>query len=54
MTEFFMNVLIQSASATLGFMAGCLWMRENYIHVIHQLRLEIEYLKENLCLLTQK
>lgn len=54
MTEFFMNVLVQSASAALGFVAGCLWMRENYIDVIRQLRLEIESLKERLCLLMQR
>lgn len=54
MTEFLSALIIQSASAALGFVAGMMWMRENYISVIHQLNLEIQNLKGQLCLLTQK
>ena len=54
MTEFLSSLLIQTATATLGFAAGALWMRENYISVIHQLNIEIDKLKGQVCWLTQR
>lgn len=54
MIEFLYATLIQAGSAALGFLAGALWMRENYISVIRQLHLEIKNLKGQLCWLTQR
>lgn len=48
MQEFLTNVLIQTACAAVGFVAGMLYMRDNYIQYIHKLKQENQQLKDGM------
>jgi hypothetical protein len=48
MVEFLQELLVQACSAMLGFAAGTLWMRENYLKVIQMKDDYIQQLKMEL------
>lgn len=48
MIEFLQELLVQSCSMTLGFVAGTLWMRENYLRIIRRMDQTINFLSMEL------
>ena len=48
MLEFLTNLLITTACSAVGFVAGMLYMRENYIHKIEDLQRENKILKDGM------
>ena len=48
MIEFLTELLITTACAAIGFVAGMLYMRENYLNVIQLLKTEILQLKDGM------
>lgn len=48
MLEFLTNLLITTACSALGFVAGMMFMRDNYIEVVQSLKRENKELKDGM------